>query len=1116
MRAILVCLLPAVLLAQSELATLTGNVGDPSGGALAGSSVQVTSRDTGRALTFLTNEAGRFVAASLPPGAYDVQISHPGFKSYVNTGVTLSVNQSANLAVVLDVGDAAERITVSANASLLETESAGRGALVDRRKIVELPLNGRDYNQLALLVPGVLPSTPRLQGIGFKGAFNVNGNRAFQNSFLLDGVDNTSYSNSYRGGNVQVVQPSIEALQEFKIQTSAYSAEFGRSAGAVVNAVIRSGGNDVHGSAYEFHRNRELDAANFFSNKSGAAKPFRLRNQFGGAVGGPLVRNRAFFFGDYEGLRDRAGRVWLSSVPQPAWKQGRFTVPIANPFNPADTGADFRQPATPDCDDGRGNCWVIPANLIDPVGRRILNVSPDPNTGVAGQLDNNFVSVPITSNRTDQFDTRADQYFGPRLSFFERYSFSDTNLFTPAPRPGLAEGSRNDTFGSALWRSQAIAAGATAVLSPAAVAELRFGYSRGNFYQAPVNAGSGCPGELIGLQGAPTEEDICGGLPVINLTGAVERRLGRTTSVPQFQTPRSWDYRGSVSLLRGTHTLKFGAEALRLSTGIRDVSALLGSFTFSGRFSAQNGNYQGAVADLLLGFPTRYQQDSNTVFHQFQNLYFGYAQDDWKATRSLSLSVGLRYEFATPPREANNQWANFDPATRSFILAGSGSLYEQALIHPDRNNFGPRVGFVYSPFRRTAVRGSYGVFYNHANRTGREGLLGFNLPFIVLGDANLTGSNNLKAADARLKLQTGIPAGFVDVRVVDPATVGRKAQDPNQRTPYVQQWNFGIQQEVSASLMFEIAYVGNRGLKLPVFRNLNQQPVVFSAAGAPSAGPRPYAAAGLNGDIQFLENSGISNYHSLQLRMEKRYSAGLSFLTSYTYGKALANSPDHLSTSSQGNGTDVGIFKEPQNGFDRRSEYGPAEFDVRQRFVASAVWEVPFGRDRRFGSSAARIADLLFGGWEIAPILTAQSGLALTVTQPQLLNLGGERRSRPNRIGNGSLPESQRTVDRYLDASAFSILQVNPALSGFVPFQAFGNSGVGILRGPGLANVDLNASKNFRITEKQSLQFRAEFFNLLNHANFGVPGVSLEAGFGQISQTSTEARIIQFAIKYRF
>ena len=252
--------------------------------------------------------------------------------------------------------------------------------------------------------------------------------------------------------------------------------------------------------------------------------------------------------------------------------------------------------------------------------------------------------------------------------------------------------------------------------------------------------------------------------------------------------------------------------------------------------------------------------------------------------------------------------------------------------------------------------------------------------------------------------------------------------------------------------------------------------------------------------------------HSLQLRLEKRYSAGLSFLTSYTYGKALANSPDHLSTSSQGNGTDVGIFKEPQNGYDRRSEYGPAEFDVRGRLVASAIWEIPFGRNRHFGSSTSRAADLLLGGWEIAPIVTAQSGLALTVIQPQLLNLGGERRSRPNRIGNGSVPESQRTVDRYLDASAFGILQVNPALSGFVPFQAFGNSGIGILRGPGLANVDLNASKSFRITERQSVQFRAEFFNLLNRTNLGVPGVSLEAGFGQISQTSTEARIIQFAL----
>ncbi|MGH9723172.1 MAG: carboxypeptidase regulatory-like domain-containing protein, partial [Bryobacteraceae bacterium] len=552
----------AMLWGQSELASLSGTVTDSTGAVVPQSLVTIVNEDTNQSVAATTNTNGRYAISSVRPGAYRVTAESKGFRKSVTTGVTLQVNQQARLDITLNVGEVSEQVTVTGETALLESESSGRGSVIDQRKMVELPLNGRDYNQLATLSPGVLTATPRLQGIGFKGAFNVNGNRAFQNAFLLDGVDNTSYSNSFRGNNMQVVQPSVDALQEFKIQTNAYAAEFGRSSGALINAVIKSGTNSVHGSAYEFHRNKVLDANNFFANKSSAAKPFRLRNQFGGTLGGPIAKDRTFIFGDYEGLRDRVGRVWLSSVPQPIWKRGQFTVPIANPFNPADTGGDFQRPATAECNNGRGNCWIIPANLIDPVGLRILNVAPAPNTGAPGQLDNNFVDVPVTKNRSDQFDIRADHQMSTGLNFFGRYSFSDTNLFTPAPRPGLAEGSRNDTFGSALWRSQAIAAGATWLISPAMVSDFRFGYSRGNFFQTPPNFGSGCPEALVGLKGAPTDETICGGIPVINLTGAIERRLGRTTSVPQFQTPRSYDFRDSVSWTHGSHSLKFGGEIL--------------------------------------------------------------------------------------------------------------------------------------------------------------------------------------------------------------------------------------------------------------------------------------------------------------------------------------------------------------------------------------------------------------------------------------------------------------------------------------------------------------------------------------------------------------------------
>ncbi|HYO81037.1 MAG TPA: TonB-dependent receptor [Bryobacteraceae bacterium] len=1104
-----VAILSACLLqAQFETATLTGVVLDPAGGLVPNATVKVSNVATNVEATALSDADGRYTFGALRPGSYQLTATAPGFKQYSSSGLVLQVAQSARVDVQLSVGAVSERVEVTAVTPVLETETAARGAVIDQTKIVGLPLNGRDYNQLALLSPGVLPPTPRLQSVGFRGAFNVNGNRAFNNAFQLDGVDNTSYSNSFRGLNVQVVQPSVEALQEFKIQTNAYSAEYGRSSGALINAVTRSGSNNLHGSLYEFHRNDDLDAANFFANRNGLQKPFRLRNQFGAAAGGRIVKDRTFFFADYEGLRDRAGVVRLSSVPNPIWRQGIFATPIHNPLNPGDTGQDFRIPAMPGCNDGNGNCWRIPENLIDPVGRRIMAVAPDPNT-VSSTLDNNYVSVPVTRNNTNQFDVRLDQTLTEHVTVFGRYSFVDTALVQPAPRPGLAEGSTNDTFGTADLRSQGIAAGLTWVLTPTLLSETRFGHARGDYYQLPPNFGSGCPEQLVGLRGAPADESICGGLPVINFPGGTLRRLGRTTSVPQFQTPRSNNFRESLSMNKGAHSVRFGGEVLLVETGIRDVSSLLGNFDFSGRFTGVNARWENAIADLLLGFPSRYQQDSNTTFDIYQRMYFGYLQDDWKITRNLSLNVGIRYEFATPARERNLQWANFDPALGAYAQATEGSLRDQALVEPDRNNWAPRFGFSWAPLSKTVVRGGYGIFYNHSNRMGREGLLGFNPPFIVLRDLNIAGSNTLKATDAPFRLQDGIPAGLVDINRVDLATVARRAQDPYQRTSYVQQYNFGIQHEIAPALVLDVAYVGNRGLKLPAFRNLNPFGYSFNAQGAPVVGVRALNPVGLRGDIQYLENIGISNYNSLQARLERRFTQGLTFLASYTWGRALTDAVDHLSTSGVGNGVDVGAFREPQNPANRRAEYGPAEFDVTHRFVASGVWQVPFGRNW------ARTARLLFAEWEFSPIFTAQTGLALTANQPQIVNIGGERRSRPNRLADGNLPSDQRTVDRWFDTSAFVPTSATPGAVGFVPNTVFGNSGVGILRGPGYVNLDFNLAKNFPITERFTAQLRGEFFNALNHTNFGVPGVTTGAGFGQIV-SAYDARIVQFALKLRF
>jgi hypothetical protein len=1076
---------PLTGLAQQETATITGEVKDASGAIVPQAIVTITNIGTNISVKVETNDQGAYTVPSLRPGDYTVSVEKSGFNKTVRSGVTLQVNQFTRIDITLQTGQVTEVIEVTGGAPLLETETSARGSVIDQRKIVELPLNGRDYNQLALLSPGVLPGTPRLASVNFKGVLNVNGNRTFNNVFLLDGVDNISYSNSFRGENVQLVQPSIEALQEFKIQTNAYSAEFGRSSGAVINATIKSGTNAIHGSLYEFLRNDGLDANNFFSNALGAPKPVRKRNQFGAAVGGPFVKNRTFWFADYEGLREREGVPRVRLVPTAAEKAGLFSSAVVDPFA---TGR-------PEFSKNSAGQWVIPSNRWDPVGAAIVALIPDPN--VPGTTI--YASTPVTKTRQDQFDVRIDHQFNNNLILFGRYSFVDTNLFRPAPLPDLAEGSFNDAFGSNLNRSQGLAFGLTWTVTPTLIGDFRFGFARGNYFTNPPNFGIN-GAEIVGLKNVPDDPAIVGGVPKVNIQGF--DAVGRHTSTPQFQTPRSWNPRAAITWNHGAHFLKFGTEFLHVKTKINDLNATIGRMNFENRFTNR------AVGDLLLGLPSQLALTSFTVMDQGQNMQFYFIQDDFKITPKLTLNVGLRYEFATPPVEKENRFANFDAATGKEVFAKDGDLFERSLIHPDHNNFAPRIGFAWSAISRLVIRGAYGVFYNHTVRQGREGLLGFNPPFLVdnLLQTSVSGAAAVASA-APFRLVDGYPPGLLDPNSLAP-TISRRAQDAFQRTPYIQQYNFGIQYEILPDLLLDVAYVGNKGTKLNGFRNLNQRAVLTNANGSQSAGARPYPAFG---DIQWMENRVGSTYNSLQARLEKRFSHGITGIASYTWGKALTGSPDHISTSGGGPGFDTGTFREPQDGLNVAADRGLAEFDVKQRFVASYVWELPFGRGRRFGSDLSKAADLLLGGWEVSGIHVFQGGLGLTATLggSSVLNIGGERRARPNLIGNPVLPDSQRTVERWFNTAAFQT-SFNPAP------QAFGNAGVGIMRGPGYVNFDFTFAKNFYITERIRTQFRTEVFNAFNRANFGPPNIARDStGFGQILSASN-ARIIQFGLKLYF
>ena len=1070
--------------AQQDAATIVGEVTDASRGLVPRAVVSAINTATGITARTETNDRGLYNVTGLRPGEYMVVVEAPGFSKFVRTGLILQVAQVLQLDASLQTGSVQESVEVTGAAPMLETQTSSRGLVIDERKILDLPLNGRDYNQLALLSPGVLPGTPRLASVNFKGVLNVNGNRTFNNVFLLDGVDNISYSNSFRGENVQLVQPSVEALQEFKIQTNAYSAEYGRSSGAVVNATIKSGTNQLHGSIFEFLRSDVLDSNNYFSKLLGAPKPKRKRNQFGGAVGGPIVRNRTFWFADYEGLRDQEGIPRTRQVPTAAEKAGLFSTAVNDPFTSG----------RPEFARNAAGQWVIPRDRWDPAAARIVALIPDPN--VPGSTI--YASTPVTEIRQDQFDVRIDHQIAPTMSVFARYSFVDTDTFRPAPLPGIGEGSFNDAFGSNLNRSQGLALGFTWIASPSLVGDFRFGFARGNYFTNPPNVGVDSAAEF-GIPNVPNDPAIVGGLPKMNIQGF--DAVGRHTSTPQFQTPRSWNPRVTFTLSRQSHLIKFGTEFLHVQTKINDLNATIGRMNFENRFTNR------AVGDFLLGLPSQLALTSYTVMDQGQDMQFYFVQDDYRIAQRLTLNLGLRYEFATPPRERENLLANFDPATGQMVFAGDGGLFERSLIQPDRNNFAPRLGFSYSPANQWVVRGAYGIFYSHTVRQGREGMLGFNPPYLVdnLLQTGVSGAAAVASA-APFQLSKGYPAGLLDPSTLAP-TVQRRGQDSNQITPSIHQFNLGAQYQIAPDLALDVAYVGNKGKDLPGFRNLNQRAVIQNADGSQSAGDRQYPAFG---DIQWMENRVSSDYNSFQVSLEKRLSKGLTGLLSYTLGEALTDAPDHISTSGGGAGVDTGTFREPQDAFNLGAERGPAEFDIRHRFVASYVWELPFGQGRRFGSQWNTATDFLLGGWQLSGIHVLQSGLALTATLAgaSVLNLGGERRARPNLVGDPELPESERTIQRWFNTDAFAAFTPAP--------QAFGNAGVGIMRGPGYANFDFTLAKDFRVDAQRRVQFRTEIFNAFNRANFGPPNIARDsAGFGQIL-TAGNARIVQFGLKFYF
>ncbi len=1100
--------------AQFDSATVLGAVHDANGAVLPNVTITLRNVATGISASAQTDGDGNYQFINVRIGTYRVSAELKGFSTAVVEKVEVVVNARQRVDLTMQPGAVNETVVITDAAQLLETESSVRGQVVQREQIVNLPLNGRSYANLVLLAPGVRESNQNAAtGGGREAAFNVNGLRNTFNNFLLDGVDNNAYGTSNQSFSSQVVQVSPDAVAEFKVQTNTYSAEFGRSGGAVINAAYRSGTNQIHGSVWEFHRNTVLNAVGFFKPVSGV-KPPLIRNQFGLAMGGPIIKDRTFFFLDYEGFRQVAKDVSFSTLPTLQMRQGILTGDVRVPYDFVDsTGATVRA----------GTIFTAGQRIpMTALARKVLNELPAPNI-TAGKTETSFASnySELVTNRNfnDKFNLKLDHNFSTKLNGFVRISHRKVNEFNGPTIPGPS-GSGGNGFINVL--NQQLVFGSTYALSNGSAFEARLGVSKIEGGKRPPLSGGPSVRELYGITGLPDDRSITGGLTTQTVTGFSQ--LGRQATNPQFQNPFTINPRFNYTTTLGRHSLKTGYEYLRVDTDVQDTNPLMGLDTYSSQFSRATTSAANTVfnlSDFFFGARSQYEFADLLVVEMQRRLHYAYAQDDFKVNQKLTLNLGVRYEFATPYTEAQNRLSNFDPVTKTILRAKDGSLYDRALVDPDYNNWAPRLGFAYNLLDKTVVRGGYGIGYVHFNRIGSADLLATNFPQITR--ANVT-------QNAALALCTGTV--YAD-NCFRPTQAGYPTGLPNNvvlftpretRTSYIQNWQLSVQRELPGNMLLDVAYVGNHAVKLLLLADYNQARPLTTAELALPAAQRPSldARRPIQGfrSISVNLSGAYSNYHALQAKFERRFSKGLYLLNSFTWSKAIDNVAQVLEEPGGNEGR-------PQNLFNIAADRGPGAYDQPFNNTTSFVWELPFGKGRAWLDSLPYALDAALGGWTLTGINAMYSGqtvnfrytpVPVTANLPSFI---GGLALRPNLVGNPLLSEG-RTIDRWFNTEAV-----------FLPTQdqPFGNAGRNLGRGPSVYQFDLGLQKNFAlpvINEVSKLEFRAEFFNLLNKTNFGTPSgtatsivrnasgaVTSAGGFGTI-RTTFPARQIQFALKLSF
>ncbi|MGA7156892.1 MAG: TonB-dependent receptor [Acidobacteriaceae bacterium] len=1179
---VVLCLLGSVTaFGQYENGSVVGTIRDSTGAPIPNAVVTITNNATAITSSTKTNGVGDYDAPSLRVGVYTIKASAPGFAGAQANDISVLVGGRQKIDLTLKVGGATTSVEVTGVALQVETETSQRDQTVTQYQSEAFPLVSRNYSDLLALIPGSRQAptaalTSSVNSLLRAGSFNVNGERSMFNNFLLDGMDNNAYGESNQGFDNQIIAIPPDSVAQFSVVTNNESAEYGRSSGATVNVASASGTNNFHATLYEFLRNTDLNSAGYFKptsvSNTGTSVPFQKptfnRNQYGFNVGGPILRNKLFFFVDYEGFRQVLKPLSVLTLPTQDELAGKLVVPVQNPI----TGVVYQPGAGPNAVVGGG----IPANAINSLSAQIVSyfanldaVLPQVGLATTGLDTNDYAKpVPFTDN-ADKGDLRLDYQQNANSSWFLRVSDrkEDGKNFPAIPLP--LDGQTN---GNIYVLDQQVALGHTHLFGVNKVLDARVGLSRTKAGKFTQSIGD----NAFNIPGLPNLPGISGGLPSVGITGFTG--FGRQSTNPQWQDPALLDPKVNFTWIKGNHSLKFGYEYEHIWMAVNDNNPLYGSFSYAAGSSvcpstkvngvstptdadctsltAVSDNYW---ADFLFGNTNNYSLANYFVAHLRQTMDNVYAQDDWRVNSRLTLNLGLRWEYGSPYSDWKNNVSNFDPGSQTVLTitpgatAGNGitpysgsGVYGHTLINPDLTDFAPRLGFAFAVDPKTVVRGGFGTSYSHYTRAGSGDILAINAPqaqFASVTQPTPTTTNHCNPLPAEIIAEgattpscfatsdQGYPSALVTA--FNPATDNITYVPKNTKDSYVESYFLSVQRQLGKNALLDVAYVGNHGLKLQGFLNANQK--------NPSLGfARPYA--NWPSDITEALNEFYSNFNSLQVKYEQRVVDGLTLLNSFTWEHSL----DNASASLEGN------TPSPQDGNNIKADYAQSDYNLPVVNITSLVYELPFGKGKRFATDSKGVMEALIGGWQVSVINTAQAGTPFNITyspsstnavSPQIpATYRGANEYRPDKVpgqpvtqGRGSRAANTGYVN-YVNLKAFVLPPTKDAAGNLL--SPFGDASRNPGRTPAFYETDLALNKEF-ITPVHGLrvQFRTEFYNLFNHTNLYLPGTisgtvgtttqtlgvgavaplsdivgGVPTGGGQATSTF-EPRIIQFGLK---